>query len=251
MIDTVRSEWIKLRTVRMNFVLAALAVGFPLIVTVLTTALIDIDDMSSRDLVEMVTGTSIITGMLLGVIGATAITSEFGFGTIRPTFAATPRRSRVLVAKAIVTIAMALAVEAIVVVLCFGIGSALLNGRGDDIALGDVDLGRQALIGVVLFAAIVALLGYGLGLLTRNSPAAVAVLILWPLLAEPLVGALLGVIGLDNPLKWMPYQAGGELLDVYPSDSETFGRVAGGLYFLVVATAVTVAGALVTSRRDA
>ena len=103
----------------------------------------------------------------------------------------------------------------------------------------------------MLFAAIVALLGYGLGLLTRNSPAAVAILILWPLIAEPLVGALLSVIGLDNPFKWMPYQAGSELLDVYPTDGETFGRVAGGLYFFAVAMALTVGGALVTNRRDA
>ena len=97
----------------------------------LTAALIDVDDMSSRDLVEMVTGTSIITGMLLGVIGATAITSEFGFGTIRPTFAATPRRIRVLVAKGIVTVLMALAVEAIVVVavLRHRLGSVERAGR--------------------------------------------------------------------------------------------------------------------------
>ena len=42
--------------------------------------------------------------MLLGVIGAATVTGEFGFGTIRPTFAATPRRTTVLVAKALVTI---------------------------------------------------------------------------------------------------------------------------------------------------
>ena len=36
----------------------------------------------------------------------------------------------------------------------------------------------------MLFAAIVSLLGYGLGLLMRDSPASVAVLILWPLVAE-------------------------------------------------------------------
>ena len=252
MIDIIRSEWIKLRTVRMNYVLTILAVAFPLVITVLTAALIDVDDMSSRDLVEMVTGTSIITGMLLGVIGATAITSEFGFGTIRPTFAATPRRTRVLVAKGIVTILMALAVEAFVVVVCFGLGSGLLNGRDGDIALGDVDLGKQALIGVVLFAAIVALLGYGLGLLTRNSPAAVAILILWPLVAEPLVGATAQRDRARQPVQVDAVPSRQlSCSTCIPSDDETFGRVAGGLYFFAVATALTVGGALVTNRRDA
>ena len=37
---------------------------------------------------------------------------------------------------------------------------------------------------------------------------AVAILILWPLVAEPIIGAVLGLTGIDDPLKWMPYQSG-------------------------------------------
>ena len=66
----VRAEWIKLRTVRMNAVLAIIAIAFPLVITVLTAVLIDSDEMNARDLIGLVTGTSVITGMLLGVIGA-------------------------------------------------------------------------------------------------------------------------------------------------------------------------------------
>ncbi len=117
MISTLRSEWIKLRTVRMNWVLAAIAVAFPLVITVLTTLLVDNDDMNSGDVVGLVTGTSVVTGMLLGVIGAAGITGEFGFGTIRPTFAATPKRSRVIVAKAIVTVVVGAVVEAVMVAI--------------------------------------------------------------------------------------------------------------------------------------
>ena len=47
----VRSEWIKLRTVRMNAVLALIAIAFPLVITGLTAALIDPDDFDASDLV--------------------------------------------------------------------------------------------------------------------------------------------------------------------------------------------------------
>ena len=69
---------------------------------------------------------------------------------------------------------VALAVEAFVVVLCFGIGSGLLTAGTATSRSATSTRREQALIGVVLFAAIVALLGFGLGLLIRNSPAAVA-----------------------------------------------------------------------------
>lgn len=253
MINVLRSEWIKLRTVRMNHVLTGIAVAFPVIVVVLTTVFVNTDDFSTRDLVGLVTGTSVITGLLLGVIGAAGITSEFGFGTIRPTFAATPRRWMVIVAKAVVTLVMALVVEAIVVVVAYGAGAAILGGRDATVDLSTAGAGALAsLIGVVLFAAIVSLLGYGLGLLMRSTPAAVSVLILWPLLVENILTLLLGRIGLDHPQKWMPYSAGFSL--GYPDagvDADTLGRVMGGLYFFAVTVAITAIGAVLVQRRDA
>jgi ABC-2 type transport system permease protein len=254
MLNTLRSEWIKLRTIRMNHVLVILAIAFPLIITVLTALLIDVDDMDARDLAGLVTGTSVITGMLLGVIGAASITGEFGFGTIRPTFAATPKRMRVVVAKGIVTVVVALIVEAVVVVVCYGIGSGILSSRDATLDLGApaADGAVDAMIGVIFFAAIVSLLGFGLGLVMRSTPASVAVLILWPLVAEGLIGALMAAAGVDEPFKWLPYNAGINLGNPDAGiDSESLGRVVGGLYFFGVAAAVTALGAIITNRRDA
>ena len=116
-IDALRSEWIKLRTILMNWILIAIAVAFPPIVCILTTALQKEDDITSENVVGLVSGTSVVTALLLGVIGATAITGEFGFGTIRPTFAACPRRHTVVIAKAIVTAVVAVLAETVVVVV--------------------------------------------------------------------------------------------------------------------------------------
>ncbi|CAN0195906.1 unnamed protein product, partial [Phaeothamnion confervicola] len=99
MTPIINAEWIKLRTVRMNWVLGIIAVAFPLIVSVLTCSLIDVDDLGARDIVDLVVNSSIVSALLLGVIGAVSIAGEFGHGTIRPTFAATPKRWRVFTAK--------------------------------------------------------------------------------------------------------------------------------------------------------
>lgn len=250
MIRAMQSEWIKLRTIRMNWVLVIIAVAFPVVISGLTAMLSNTDDLDAESLVGVVTGTSVVTAMLLGVIGAATITGEFGFGTIRVTFAAIPKRMVVIVAKAIVTVLVALAVEAVVVVLCYGLAAGIASSRDARVDFSEVETGTAALIGVVLFAAIVALLGYGLGLLIRSTPAAVAILILWPLVGEGIVGALLAVAGVDEPFRWLPYNAGINLANP-EQDTGGFGRVTNGLYFFAVAAAVTAIGAWSTNRRDA
>ncbi len=250
MINAVRSEWIKMRTVRMNWVLVIIAIAFPLIVSVLSAALAD--DIDARDLVEIVQGTSVVTAMLLGVVGASTITGEFGFGTIRVTFAAIPRRTVVVVAKAFVTAVVAMAAEAVVVLLSLVVSSSVASSRDLDVDFGDVPNADAAILGIVLFAAIVSLLGLGLGLLIRNTPAAVAILILWPLVGEGIVGALLTVAGLDDAGKWMPYNEGISmgLLDAQRGD-EALSRVGAGLYFFAVTAVIGILGTLLTNRRDA
>ncbi len=250
MINVLRSEWIKLRTIRMNLVLVVIAVAFPLIVSVLIAALNNNDEMNARDLLNAVQISSVVTAMLLGVIGAATITGEFGFGTIRTTFAATPKRMRVIIGKAIITVSLAMVVEGLVVLLSYNVGAAILTSRDRRINLVDAPSGRPAIAGVILFAAIVALLGFGLGLLIRNTPTAVAILILWPLVVESIIGGILSAAGVDQPFKWLPYNAGISMAN--PDSFEGgLGRVGSGLYFFAVAGAITVFGALLTNRRDA
>lgn len=251
MIRTIRSEWIKLRTVRMNLVLFLLAVAFPVIVCVLVASLGDIKDLKVSDVAGLVAGSSVVTALLLGVVGAVSISAEFAYGTIRPTFAATPRRQRVLVAKGIVIAVFALVAEAIVVVACYALSSAIATSRGASFSLGDDTQARSALIGIVVFAVIVSLLGFGLGMVIRNTPAAVAVLILWPLVVENIIFAILSAAGVDRPQRFLPYTSGFGLAASDLSAHEGLGRIAGGIYFGVVTAAVAAVGAVITSRRDA
>jgi ABC-2 type transport system permease protein len=203
------------------------------------------------DVAGLVTATSVVTALLLGVVGAVSISAEFAYGTIRPTFAATPRRMRVLVAKAIVIAVFAAVAEALVVVLCYLLASSIATSRGASLSLGDQPEARAGLIGIVIFAVIVSLLGFGFGMVIRNTPAAVAILILWPLIVENIIRVILSAAGVDNPQKFLPYTSGFGLGNPDPATSETLGRVAGGLYFAAVTAAVAAIGAIITARRDA
>lgn len=249
MINAVRSEWIKMRTIRMNWVLVIIAIAFPLIVSTLTAALAD--DIDARDLLEVIQGTSVVTAMLLGVVGAATITGEFGFGTIRPTFAAIPKRMVVVAAKALVTVLVAMVTEGAVVLLCLAVSSSVATSRDFDIAIGDVPNANPAIVGIILFAAIVSLLGLGLGLLIRNTPAAVAILILWPLVAEGIVGGVLMAAGIDSAGKWMPYNAGISMGLLDSQRDESLSRVGAGLYFFAVTAVIGILGSMLTNRRDA
>ncbi len=252
MINVLRSEWIKLRTVRMNWILGIIAFAFPLIVTLLTAFFSgDEYDFTARSLLEVMSGTAVVSALLCGVIAAASITSEFGFGTIRPTFAAVPRRMRVIVGKGIVACAAAMVLLTVVLLIGILVGRALAEGQGATIDFDRYPSTGPALLGCVLLAGLMSLAGYGLGMITRSTPAAISILIVWPLIAEALIGGLIGVIsGWDDVQLWMPFNAGFRIVFLdqdFPGPS----RFIAGLYFGGVAALLAAIGAVAVNRRDA
>lgn len=248
MLNLLNAEWIKVRSVRVNIVLACLAAAIPIIIVVLVAALEGHpSDQSTQDFIGLITGTMVLTSLLMGVIGALNLTGEFSHGTIRTTFAATPKRRQVLVVKAIVALVSALVFAAVVAVVCVVVGPAILGSRGAPQHLESHHW--SALLGVVLLAGLLALFGYGLGLLIRSSPATVVVFVLWPLLLEGLIALVLRVAGVDDPIRWLPYQRAIQMAN--PETDGDHGRWAGGIYMGVVVLVIIAVGIFVNERRDA
>ena len=77
-----------------------------------------------------------IAQFAIGVLGALAMSAEYGTGTIRATFSAAPRRPLVLVAKAAVFGVVALVVVEVVAFLAFFLGQALLSAPATHATLG-------------------------------------------------------------------------------------------------------------------
>lgn len=125
-------------------------------------------------------------GVLAGQIAVVAvavlfITAEFKRGMIRTTFAASPRRGRVLAAKAIVTGAVTFGLGLAASLVSFLVAQPILRGNGfgppayQVQSLADWPVLRAA-GGAALFLALVGVLALAVGALLRRSAGAIAVL---------------------------------------------------------------------------
>ena len=249
MIATIRSEWIKLRTVRSNVTTAVVAVLIPLAISLLSVTFMGEGNIDSGTLPGFIVGTGSVAVLLIGVIGVLCVTQEYSQGTIRLTLAATPSRPRVYLAKGVVATLLGAALTGLIVVIGKVVGSAIIDARD----VPPLDSNRDAapaFLAMVLMGALVALLGMAIGTLTRNPPSAITTLVLWPLLVEGIVGGLLSLAFDDNVARWMPFQSGlnSMFLEV-PDDG--FGRWGSLGYFACWVLLVTLIAERSLKRRDA
>jgi ABC-2 type transport system permease protein len=260
MIRTLRSEFIKFRTIAMNWVLGIIAMAFPLVVTLLTSwAQGDNSDFTGRNLVEVLSGTSYVTVLLVMVMSASHITNEYGFGTIRPTFAATPQRRRVVAAKAIMLVVFSVVMQAVVLAVGLGLGKVLAEHRGATISFSASLYGGDNLFvplaGTLVLTGCAALLGLGVGMLMRSTPLSITTLVLWPLLIEGLLSGLIVLVTHKvRAAFWLPFRAGLRMAMVgggLDFDGVGPSRVAAGVYFGLFSLAVALIGYVSVSRRDA
>ncbi|MBM7410452.1 ABC-2 type transport system permease protein [Clavibacter michiganensis] len=206
-----RSEWIKLRTLRstvwcfaLEFLLLAgfAALFTPFVVDQLRDQLA-LPGVPASDLMVSVGFSGLTLSMLVaGVLGVLVISGEYSTGMIRSSFSAAPRRLGVIAAKAIVYTGVTFLVTAIAV------ATALLTAHGYFAAAGaDVDLlTRDVLLsalGGVLFVVLIGMMGFGFGLLLRNGAAGIGALV-GLVLVVPIVGSLLGGV-LDWVADLEPY----------------------------------------------
>jgi ABC-type transport system involved in multi-copper enzyme maturation permease subunit len=111
------------------------------------------------------------------VVGVMFMTAEYRRGMIRTTFAASPRRGRVLAAKAIVLGAVTFVTGLIAVAIAIPLGEHLLRQNGNPVfplpalTLMRIELGTAALL------AVAAVLALAVGTLLRRSAAAVTAVI--------------------------------------------------------------------------
>src|SRR5215207_9319335 len=126
------------------------------------------------------TGVAVFGVPVLMILAAMTVTGEYRSGMIRTTFMATPDRTLVLAAKAVVAAAFSAAYAAVMTIAAVMVGCLMAPPLvGSQLSL--VDPGTWRLVGAVaLYAVLTAVLGAGVAALLRHSAGAVAVLLLWP-----------------------------------------------------------------------
>jgi ABC-2 type transport system permease protein len=246
----IKSEWIKIRTILAHKILVLVGVAFPVVVITLAATFGSVaEGPDSIEMSEFILGMCIVTAMLIGVVTVIGLTSEYTHNTIRPTYAATPRRPRVLGAKLLVSSLIALVVTALTVFAAWFSGSTIFNSRGGETSISDPKV-LTVLVSTVVLAVLVSWFGFGIGLLVRNSPASVSLLLLWPLLIEGLIQLVLALLDWDGAAKYVPYQAAINASAANPG-LDDLGRPGGQILFGAVGLVLVGLGVWLDGRRDA
>jgi hypothetical protein len=199
-----------------------------------------------------VTGVAVFGVPVLMVLAAMTVSGEYRSGMIRTTFMATPNRILVLAAKAVVALlfsALYAAAMTIVAVVVARLMAPSLIGTH----LSFLDPGTWRLIGAItLYAALTAVLGVGVAALLRHSAGAVAVLLLWPLVVEPILGNLPDIGSEVGP--YLPFANAFQFIAVqwlYPVYDMPWGEFGSLVYFAIVVAVVFGAAIAVVQHRDA
>jgi ABC-2 type transport system permease protein len=243
----VRAEMLKQRTTRTTLLLLFWMAGLVLLVVLLHVFSLSSQHLSSSDGQLKVVGWGTSIGALFAsLLGALSITAEIRHGTIRPTFLATPRRHRVMVAKLIAVASAGVAVGLLAEALTAGIDAAGLAARGIHIQLSAGDY-LQLLAGGAAAGGLFAAIGLGVGAVIRQQVGAVIGLCVWILLIET---TLIGNV--PSAGRFAPGAAAGALAGAVQTQSvSTLVTPAVGVLLLAAYAAVAAtAGVILTNRRD-
>ena len=181
--DVLRSEWVKLRSVRSTFwaltVTVVLGVGLGVVISAATAhgyaKLTASAKLSWDPTAVSLDGIGIAT-LAIAVLGVLCISSEYSSGMIRSSLIAVPRRGRMLAAKSLVFAVVTFVVGEVTSFTAFFLGQALISGHAPHAALGDPGVAR-AVVGAGLALAALAVLSVAVGALLRHPAAGIACMV--------------------------------------------------------------------------
>ena len=169
-----RSEWIKLRSLRSTWITSAIAMA----ITVLFGAGIAIaesrsSEYSAQAADAIVQGTS-FGQIAIAVLAALIITGEFSSGQIRSTLAATPHRSRVFAAKAVIMALFSFLLGSLSVFLAWAFSAPFMGDHAASLTDGEY---AGYIWGAGLGFVAIALLSMALGFIFRSTAGAISLVV--------------------------------------------------------------------------
>jgi len=257
-IGVVRSEWIKLRSLRSTWysllavvlIIDGLGTLFSAVRAHRMENVIGPDGkIIGIDATQISLRGAFLAQLAIGELGALVITGEYATGMIRSSLAAVPRRQPVLWTKAAVFAATVLVVSLVATLLGFLLGQLALASTHQQATLSTPGALR-AVIGSAVYLTLIGLLAVGLGFLIRSTAGAIATLVGIVLVAPLLANALPSPYS-DDVIKYLPLSAGQRIISTLNPDPNQLAPWAGIGVTALYALAALVAGAVVLNRRDA
>ncbi|MGP3917988.1 ABC transporter permease subunit [Nonomuraea sp. 10N515B] len=246
MIDILRSEWTKIRSVRSTVWTLAVTVVLMAGLSALVTAASKNNSggpPSGEDAIIMSLLGIMFAQLSMATLGVLVISSEYRTGGIRTSLMAVPRRMMLLTGKIVVFTATSLIVSAVASASAIAIGLAII--QPPTVGMGDV---AQAVLGATLYLTACGVFGLGLGTLIRHTPgalvSAIALMLVLPTVANQLPGQWGKTVA-----EYFTTNAG--MLIVTDQGQGSLGPWSGfGVYMVWVVVAM-IAGAMLMQRRDA
>ncbi|RZS33976.1 ABC-2 family transporter [Herbihabitans rhizosphaerae] len=245
-------EWIKIRTVRSTLLSLAVAVVASVGLGILNgssvrSALDAKSDMVRPDFDPINSGfVGVQFGQLaLIAFGVLLVCSEYTSGTVRAALGAVPGRGLLYAGKITVAALVALAVAAVTVLIAFVATQRALGPYGVTLGQGE---SVRAVVGAPLYLALLCLLAVGVGMMLRSSALALTVMFVFVFVLSPVASS---VPGLREVARYLPDQAGAQIMKVGAQADPVVGPVAGLLILLAWTVAALAGGYAVLARRDA
>ena len=265
-LGVIRSEWIKLRTLRSTWwsllVTIVMVVGLGVLFSALRAHRFNQDNAQFRgpgpggglDRIGLDPTLVSLRGVFLaqlaiGVLGVLVITGEYSTGMIRSSIAAVPHRRPVLIAKAIVFGVTALILTELAAFAAFVLGQQALKSTHLQASLSTHDALR-AVIGAGLYLTLIGLLAVGLGFLIRNTAGAIAA-VFGIVLVLPLLANALPTPYSTDVSKYLPLNAGAQIMTTIHRDPTMLGPWTGLGVTACYAVVALIAGSILLKRRDA
>ena len=172
LVRAIRSEWIKLRTLRSTWVTAVITLFMTTGIGALATVITSKPEYFGSGSWKMAILGAPFGQIVVAVLGALVITGEYSSGQIRSSLAAVPRRSRLFWAKAMVMTMWSFALGALSILLIWALSTPLIGERA-------TSLTNHEFLGYVwgtgLAYAGIGLMSLGLGFLLRSTAGAITV----------------------------------------------------------------------------
>lgn len=246
-VNTIISEAIKLFTTKSIWWTSALFIAFSLGVAALMGSFTEGMPLTPQN---AVVGVYMFGFIIIAVQAVMVITSEYRHKYQSITYLATPRRWTVAVAKLLLYAVIAALLTLVVLVACYLLAEALVSpevGAAFD-PFGSED-GQRLIWAYPLMAALITLFAQGIALLLRQTAGAVTLVLMWYLALEDIIG-ILPKVGADIR-NYLPFNNLHAFVSGTPIPDIAWGVGGSGLYFLLWAVVIWVAGVVLLQKRDA
>jgi ABC-type transport system involved in multi-copper enzyme maturation permease subunit len=240
--NQLRAELLKIRSTRTTIGLLIGLIALALLFTILTCTLTPTSQLfTEQDQISLLSFGS-IAGVFAALAGVMLFTSEYRFGTIRPTSLFNPDRSRLFTTKITAVVLSGFVFGVIGEGLVFAIGMVILNIRGISIVMSGANI-TELIIGAIVGTALWGAIGVALGAIVPNQVGAVISLLAWGFVVENLVFGFLPKVG-----RFLPVHASDSMMG--PIENKLLSGYAGTAVVVAWVLVLAIAGVALLKRRD-